>query len=402
MALEIATPGTAVQPRDTAQVLGCRIDRLTMAETLDRCEQAVLGRRPMQHMAINAAKLVNMQTDPELREVIDQSELVTADGQAVVWASRLLDDPLPERVAGVDLMHNLFALAAVRGYSVYILGAKQEVLETAVANLREQHPRLRFAGYRNGYFGADEWHAIAEEIRQARPDMLFVAISSPTKELFLGRHREQMDVPFVMGVGGGIDIVANLTRRAPALWQRLGLEWLYRLLQEPRRMAKRYVTTNTRFIGAVGRQWLRARLLPTPAALPPVGQMQFRHKARMAIEIAGAYLVLRPHLQANDVRAMVSEARRVHPRRPLTRDPHPQETARRLGSMVQQVLSAFPADDRCLIQSLVLVRLLTQRGIDGSIVIGARSDGGFAAHAWVEYEGKPVLPPQCFERLVTL
>lgn len=245
--------------RDIATVLDCNIDRLTLDEAVDQCERAVVTREPMQHMAVNAAKLVAMRDDAELRTVVAESELVTADGQAVVWASRILGDPLPERVTGVDLMHRLFEVSAQRGYKVFILGAKQEVLEEAVAELMRRHPGLPLVGYRNGYFKPDEWGEVAREIRDAQPDLLFVAITSPTKELFLGRYREFMNVPFVMGVGGAIDIVAGITRRAPVLWQKLGLEWLYRLLQEPRRMAKRYAVTNTKFITALARAWVDRR-----------------------------------------------------------------------------------------------------------------------------------------------
>lgn len=243
--------------RDTATVLGCRIDRLTLDETVARCETAVRQRTYVQHMAINAAKLVSMRDDHQLQVVVDRCDLVTADGQAVVWASRLLGDPLPERVAGVDLMHRLFGLAADKGYSVFVLGAKRSVLERAIARMTEQHPRLRIAGYHDGYFDRSQWGEIADEVRDARPDMLFVAISSPTKELFLGEYGSAMNVPFVMGVGGAIDIVAGVTRRAPESWQRTGFEWLYRLLQEPRRMLRRYAVTNSRFLVWVAQAYLR-------------------------------------------------------------------------------------------------------------------------------------------------
>lgn len=249
-----------------AQVLGCAIDRLDLAEALARCEEAIASRRFVQHMAINAAKLVAMQGDPELAGVIRGCELVTADGQAVVWASRLLGDPLPERVAGIDLMEALFARAAERGWRVYVLGARQEVLEQAVARLRERHPALVFAGYRDGYFGHEQDPEVAAEIAAARADILFVAISSPRKELFLGRYGRQMGVPFVMGVGGAIDVVSGITRRAPRLWQQLGIEWLYRLLQEPRRLFRRYAVTNARFVGLVLHERLRGARRRRPLA----------------------------------------------------------------------------------------------------------------------------------------
>jgi N-acetylglucosaminyldiphosphoundecaprenol N-acetyl-beta-D-mannosaminyltransferase len=247
---------TATLERPTAEVLGCRIDPLTMDETLERCAEVIESGEYVQHVCINAAKLVTLQQDEEMREIVANCGLVNADGQAVVWASRILGTPLPERVAGVDLMYRLFALAEQRGYRPYILGAKPEILERAVENLRVRHPRLELAGHRDGYFAPEEQAGVAEEIRRARPDILFVAISSPTKEYFLGEYGEHMGVPFVMGVGGAIDIVGGITKRAPAIWQRLGIEWLYRLLQEPRRMFKRYAVTNARFISLVARALL--------------------------------------------------------------------------------------------------------------------------------------------------
>ena len=227
-------PDPGARPR--AVVLGCHIDRLDMAQTLARCEDLIARREFAQHVAINAAKLVAMQRDPELRRIVEACELVSADGQAVVWASRLLGDPLPERVAGIDLMQELFALAERRGFRVFILGAKAEVLEQARAKIMARHPRLQLVGTRDGYFSEEEGAAVAEEVRDARPDILFVAISSPRKEYWLGRYGRTIDVPFVMGVGGAIDVVAGITQRAPGPLQRLGLEWAYRLAQEPRRL----------------------------------------------------------------------------------------------------------------------------------------------------------------------
>jgi len=241
-------------------VLGCEIDRVDLAQALARCERSIVERRYVQHMAINAAKLVAMQDDPELAEVVGGCELVTADGQAVVWASRLLGEPLPMRVAGIDLMESLLARAAERGYGVYVLGARQEVLERALERLRARHPGLRVVGSRNGYFAEEEDAAVAAAIRQARPDVLFVAISSPRKELFLGRHGPGLEVPFVMGVGGSIDVVAGTARRAPQVLQRAGLEWLFRLLQEPRRLLRRYTVTNVRFVALVVREATRRRV----------------------------------------------------------------------------------------------------------------------------------------------
>lgn len=246
-------------------VLGCAIDRLDMTETVARCEQIVERGEFAQQVSINAAKLVAMRDDPALQAAIEKCELANADGQSVVWASRLLGDPLPERVAGIDLMLQLFALAERRGYPIYILGARGDVLETAVRSLGERFPGLRIAGYRDGYFDESESPEVVAEIAASGARLLFVAISSPRKERWLDEHGAQLGVAFAMGVGGSIDVVAGITRRAPAGWQRLGFEWLYRLLQEPRRMLRRYLVSNLRFSLLVARGAL-TRLLPGSAA----------------------------------------------------------------------------------------------------------------------------------------
>ena len=198
-------------------------------------------------MSINAAKLIALRRNADMREIVDQCGLVNADGQAVVWASRLLGDPLPERVAGIDLMEELLAMAEQRGYRVFILGAREEVLEAAIENLHDRYSALAITGSHHGYFEERESPEIAAQIRASRADILFVAMSSPRKEQWLGEFGEVLGVSLVMGVGGSIDIVAGITRRAPVLWQRLGFEWLYRLAQEPRRLLRRYLVTNARF-----------------------------------------------------------------------------------------------------------------------------------------------------------
>ncbi len=246
--------------RDCAIVLDCAIDRLDMPQTLARTRAIVEEGAFVQQVSINAAKLVALRHDSELRDVVNRCGLVNADGQSVVWASRLLGDPLPERVAGIDLMYALITMAEREGYSVYILGARHEVLETAIKRLRETYPSLRIAGYRDGYFSDEQSSEVAHAIRESGAQMLFVAISSPRKEHWLGEYGASLNVPFVMGVGGSIDIVAGITRRAPLAWQRLGVEWLYRLLQEPRRMLRRYLVTNAQFSILVARA-MAARLL---------------------------------------------------------------------------------------------------------------------------------------------
>jgi N-acetylglucosaminyldiphosphoundecaprenol N-acetyl-beta-D-mannosaminyltransferase len=230
-----------------ATVLGTPVDRLDMDQSLRRCVHAIECGEYLQHVVVNVAKLIALQDDEPLREIVHRCTVVNADGQGVVWASRLLGDPLPERVAGIDLMFNLLHVAEQRGFRVYVLGARAEVLERAVARLRSGYPGLQVAGYRDGYFSESEVEAVCADIREAQAQILFVAMSSPRKEYFLGEHGTRLGVPLVMGVGGAIDVVAGTTRRAPRILQRVGLEWLFRLLQEPLRLGPRYLATNGRF-----------------------------------------------------------------------------------------------------------------------------------------------------------
>jgi N-acetylglucosaminyldiphosphoundecaprenol N-acetyl-beta-D-mannosaminyltransferase len=259
----VSVAGLSIEPvredavPDRARILGCDIDRLDMDETVRRCAEIVDAGRPAQHVSVNVAKIVALRDDPRLKEIVERCELVSVDGQPLVWASRLLGDPLPERVAGIDLMFRLLELAQERGYRVFVLGARQEVLESAAARLAERYPRLVLAGLHHGYFADEEAAEVCEVVRAAEPQILLVAMSSPRKEYWLAEHAAELGVPFAMGVGGSIDVVAGLTKRAPSWMQRFGLEWFYRFVQEPRRLGPRYLRTNARFVGLLARELVR-------------------------------------------------------------------------------------------------------------------------------------------------
>ncbi|MDL2357388.1 MAG: WecB/TagA/CpsF family glycosyltransferase [Pseudomonadota bacterium] len=230
-------------------LMGCQIDNLSMAETLARVEGYIDSGRPHQHVVVNVDKLVKASRDAGLRAIINDCDLVNADGMPVVWAARLLGKPLKERVAGIDLFEALMARAAERGWRVFLLGAREEVVQAVRAHFVARHAQLCIAGCRNGYWGGEqEEAAVAEQVRASRADLLFVAISSPKKEQFLGRHQGAMQVPFAMGVGGSFDVAVGRVRRAPRWMQRAGLEWFYRFLQEPRRMFRRYFIDDMAFI----------------------------------------------------------------------------------------------------------------------------------------------------------
>jgi N-acetylglucosaminyldiphosphoundecaprenol N-acetyl-beta-D-mannosaminyltransferase len=266
-----------------AYVLGCGLDRVDMDEALRRCRSFLANRsRTHQHMAVNAAKVVATQRDAELRGHVNACDLVTADGQAVVWAARLLGDPVPARVTGIDLMQELIALGEREGYSVFILGARPRVLATAIPRLRARHPRLTIAGSHHGFFSEADEAGIAARIRAARPDMLFVALPTPHKERFLARWSSRLAVPFAMGVGGAIDVLADEARRAPAVLQRLGLEWAFRLAQEPRRLWRRYLFTNCTFARLVVREIATGRRIrtPVPARSPTASERAIERVTR--------------------------------------------------------------------------------------------------------------------------
>ncbi len=160
-------------------------------------------------------------------------------------------------MAGIDLFENLLRVASEHGHSVYLLGAAQDVLDRVIQRIGERFPGLRIAGSRNGYFTDAEGAAVAKQVQDARPDMLFLGMTSPKKEVFLARWAPMMSVPVCHGVGGSFDVLAGKVKRAPRLWQRLGLEWLYRVVQEPRRMWRRYLVTNTLFAGMLMRELVR-------------------------------------------------------------------------------------------------------------------------------------------------
>jgi N-acetylglucosaminyldiphosphoundecaprenol N-acetyl-beta-D-mannosaminyltransferase len=229
-------------------LLGCPIDNLSFDDTLRRIEDSIQKRRSIRHCAINAAKIVKIQRDRVLREAVISSDVISPDGQSIVWASRFLKKPLPERVAGIDLMQKLLELASERGYRVFLLGAKEEVICELKEKLKRELPYLNLVGYRNGYFSQAEEEGIVKEITEKKPDILFVGMSSPKKEYWLGKYQSALKVPFCMGVGGSFDVLAGRTKRAPGWMQGVGLEWFYRFMQEPTRMWKRYLVTNTLFL----------------------------------------------------------------------------------------------------------------------------------------------------------
>lgn len=255
-----------------ASFLGCPVDLLTMSDTVELVRRAMLSRQRLQHVALNVAKFVNTRFDPMLAADVAGSDVISIDGMGIVWGARALGLPVKSRVTGIDLLAEVLALCEREGFRPYFLGATPSVLQQAARQVLEKHPLIAFAGLRDGYFTRAQEADVVREIRSSRADCLFIGMPTPRKERFLASHRDVLGVPFIMGVGGSFDILAGAVRRAPVRMQRLGLEWLYRICQEPRRMWWRYARTNTLFAGILVQAIIRQRLGMAPqtsGALPP-------------------------------------------------------------------------------------------------------------------------------------
>ena len=230
-------------------ILNTYIDALTMEETISEVEKIIARGVPTQHVVINANKVNLMNEDPELKRIVNECPLINADGISILWAAKVLGLPIKERVTGIDLFLNLVKVASEKGYKIYLFGAKEEVVRKVKKVFEEEYPTLQIVGYRNGYFTEEDEPEIVKNMAESGADMMFVAFSSPKKEYWINKYIDQLNIPFVMGVGGSFDVVAGVTERAPKWVQIRGFEWLYRLVQEPRRMWRRYVIGNAQFIG---------------------------------------------------------------------------------------------------------------------------------------------------------
>jgi N-acetylglucosaminyldiphosphoundecaprenol N-acetyl-beta-D-mannosaminyltransferase len=249
------------------ELLGTPVDIFSSDETLACIEESISSRRRLQHVALNVAKLVSLQNNQELRDDIADSDIVGVDGMGIVLALRLLGHSRVERIPGVDLMLDVLDICSKSGYRPYFLGATPAVVRHAAAVAQAKFPGLQFAGFQDGYFGADGEAEAMEKIQKSGADCLFIGMPTPRKERLLRAWRDRLEVPFIMGVGGGLDVLAGKVSRAPKWMQDGGLEWAYRIYQEPRRMWWRYVSTNTRFAGML-LQLTAHRLLGSQGHLP--------------------------------------------------------------------------------------------------------------------------------------
>ena len=229
-------------------ILNTYVNAISMDETIAEVEKIIKAGKPTQHVVINALKVNLMNENAELQKIVNACPLINADGASIVWAAKKLGVPLTERVAGIDLFENLVKLAAEKGYKIYLFGAKEEVVQKVKKIFEEKYPTLQIVGVRNGYFTEADEPEIVKNMAESGADMMFVAFSSPKKEFWVNKYLNDLNIPFVMGVGGSFDVVAGVTDRAPKWMQDHGLEWFYRFIQEPRRLWNRYVVGNWKFV----------------------------------------------------------------------------------------------------------------------------------------------------------
>lgn len=239
----------------TVSILGVKVARLTLEQALEWLEFAVAKGTPRHVVTANAEILYLAYREPDFAALLKKADLVTADGIGVIWAARLRGYPISERVTGVDLTQAVFQKAEEKGWGVYFLGGRPEVVEKAVLNTLGLRTKLRVAGLHHGYFSQQEMPDVMANIKKAKPDILLVALGAPKQERFIQEHMRELGVPVAIGVGGTFDVLAGAVPRAPAWMRRAGLEWLFRLLQNPRRAGR--MLALPAFIWAVLRQGRR-------------------------------------------------------------------------------------------------------------------------------------------------
>ena len=242
-----------------ANILGCLVDQVNMEQSIEQTANFIKTGRPHQIITVNAEMVYMASQLPQLKEIINQADLVTPDGIGVVWASAQLGQPIPERVAGVDLMDRLFTLAEKEGWRVYFLGAAPGIANDAVEKVMIKHPGLQVAGINHGFFTIEEEAELIERIKAVKPQLLLVALGSPKQDYWIAKFKEELAVPVAMGVGGSFDVWAGKVKRAPRWMRRVNLEWLGRLIQEPSRY-KRIIALPKFVLAVLGQKKSLVRL----------------------------------------------------------------------------------------------------------------------------------------------
>ena len=233
-------------------ILGVGIDCIDSEEALTQIENFIADGNPHQVVTANAEIIYQASRNEKMRNVINQAQMVTADGSGVVWASKQLGHPLRQRGTGIALVNSICEQSARKGWKLYILGSAPGVAATAAVNIRQKFPGCNIVGTHHGYFNAKEEKQIVAELLQLQPDVLFVALGAPKQEYWIAEHMAQLQIPVSMGIGGSMDVLSGNVKRAPRWMQKMSLEWLYRLLIQPTRFKR--VLALPKFMLAVKKQ----------------------------------------------------------------------------------------------------------------------------------------------------
>jgi N-acetylglucosaminyldiphosphoundecaprenol N-acetyl-beta-D-mannosaminyltransferase len=238
-----------METREKADILGCRVDLITSQEAISGIKALVERGRPAHVITLNAEIVYQAQANQDLREIINSADMITPDGIGIVWAGRRLGFNIRERVTGIDLFYRLCEEALNQGWKIYLLGSAPGVAEAAANQLAATYPGLQICGTHHGYFSEEDMPAMVQEIRHQAPHLLFVALGAPKQEIWIKKYKEQLGVPACIGVGGSLDVIAGYKKRAPGWIIKVNMEWLYRLLAEPRRFKRQLVLP--KFVGLI-------------------------------------------------------------------------------------------------------------------------------------------------------
>ncbi|MGG5255338.1 WecB/TagA/CpsF family glycosyltransferase [Neobacillus sp. SM06] len=226
--------------KNKVKILNVNFDNLKRKEILNSLEKKIITGKKTFVVTANPEIVMYAEKDPTYLSIVNNADYVIADGIGVVVGSKLINNPLPERIAGYDLMCDLLAKGNEQGWSAFFLGTKKETIEKAINNIKTNYPQLEIVGWHDGYFNWEK-SDIKEEILSKKPDLIFVALGFPKQEKWISQNIQAFDKGFFMGVGGSFDVIAGEVKRAPLIWQKLNLEWLYRLIKQPSRWKRMLV-----------------------------------------------------------------------------------------------------------------------------------------------------------------
>lgn len=225
----------AQQDIPTVKLFGVPVSKLDMTDSVRVLAEAITSRKPHQVITANPIMIMMALDNPDYMHMMQQAEFIVPDGTGAVWAASHIGEPVAERVPGIELMHRLFEVGERHGWRAYLLGADPETIKEAYERLRVQYPLMKFVGYQDGYFSEERDAEVIAKIKAAEPDLLFVGRAANNQEPWIGRYKHELGVPVMMGVGGSFDVISGRLKRAPVVFQRLGLEWLHRLILQPTR-----------------------------------------------------------------------------------------------------------------------------------------------------------------------